>query len=151
MRRSKGYIFVETVIAMGVLSISTLVIQGGLRQAILTRGQAQDYTTARFLMEKVAGKQALLFQQPEGQGSGAFDPPFNRFAYEWKLERMEVPRPDLPATLDPMQRQMFEENFVDYMGKLTVRIIWHRAGLDFESVGETLLRPELIWVPEEMR
>ena len=100
-RRSAGYIFVETVVAMGVLSLSILVIQGALRQAILTRAQAQDYTTARFLLEQVAGEQALLFQQPEGSGSGQFPPPYDAYAYEWKIERVDIPLPERAANLPP--------------------------------------------------
>ncbi len=149
--RRAGYIFVETVVAMGVLSLSTLVIQGALRQAILTRAQVQDYTTARFLLEQVAGEQALLFQQPEGSGSGQCPEPYQDFSYEWKIERVDVPLPERVASLPPEARVHFEENFVDYMGKLTVRVTWKRGGADFEALGETLLRPELLWLPEEER
>ncbi len=147
-RRSAGYIFVETVVAMGVLSLSILVIQGALRQAILTRAQAQDYTTARFLLEQVAGEQALLFQQPEGSGSGQFPPPYDAYAYEWKIERVDIPLPERAANLPPEARAQFEENFLDYMGMLTVRVTWKRGGAEFEARGETLLRPDLIWLPE---
>ena len=65
-----GYIFVETVVAMGLLSLSAFVIQNALRQAMITRAQAQDITSARFLLEKISGERILLFQQPEGNGSG---------------------------------------------------------------------------------
>lgn len=150
MRRA-GYIFVETVVAMGVLSISTLVIQDALRQAITTRRQAQDFTTARFLMEKIAGERALLFQQPEGSGSGQFPPPHQTYSYEWSLKRVDVPLPPLPPEFTPEQRQAFEDAFVDYLGKLTIRIKWKRGGVEFEEVGETLLNPGLLWLPEDQR
>ncbi|HOH28634.1 MAG TPA: hypothetical protein PLC40_03075 [Candidatus Hydrogenedentes bacterium] len=147
-RRMTGYIFVETVVAMGVLSLSTLVIQGALRQAILTRAQAQDYTTARFLLEQVAGEQALLFQQPEGSGSGQFPAPYEAYAYEWEIKRVDIPLPEQAASLPPEARQHFEDNFLDYMGMLRVRVTWQRGGAEFEARGETLLRPDLIWLPE---
>ena len=89
-RKRAGYIFVETVVAMGVLSISVLVVQAALRQGILTRAQAQDYTTARFLLEQVAGEQALLFQQPEGSGSGDFDAPYDNYHFEEKMEQDDI-------------------------------------------------------------
>ncbi len=150
MNRRAGYIFAETVVAMALLSMSALVIQGALRQAIITRGQAQDHTTARFLLAQVASEQALRFEQPEGGGSGVFDAPYDRFAYEWELKRVEVPLPPIPPFLPPELVATVLESFHDYMGKLTVRISWQRAGMDFDCVGETLLRPELLWQPPEM-
>lgn len=149
--RQAGYIFVETVVAMGVLSASAIVIQSALRQGMLTRRQAQDYTIARFLLQQIAGEQALLFQQPEGSGSGIFDPPYEDYHYEWKLEKVEVPRPEGVNSLPPPLQEEFEERFVDYMGKLTVRITWKRGGADMEALGETLLRPDLLWLPKEER
>ncbi len=148
-KKNAGYIFVETIVAMGVLSLSTLVIQGALRQAILTRAQAQDYTTARFLLEQVAGEQALLFQQPEGSGSGTFSAPYEAYAYSWKRERLDIPYPDRVGSLFPEERLRFEEKFVKYMGKLTVTVTWQRAGAAFEARGETLLRTDLLWLPPE--
>lgn len=149
--RRAGYIFVETVVAMGVLSLSTLVIQGALRQAILARRQAQDYTIAKFLLENMAGEQALLFQRPEGSGQGQFSPPYDAFAYEWKVEKVEIPMPSLPLTLTPGEREFFEKNFVNYLGKLTIRITWNRGGVEQEAVGETLLKPSLLWLPREQQ
>lgn len=146
-----GYIFVETVVAMAVLSASAIVIQSALRQGMLTRRQAQDYTIARFLVQQVAGEQALLFQQPEGSGSGQFDPPYEDYRYEWELEKVEIPLPEGVEALPPPLRQEFEDRFVDYMGKLTVRITWQRGGLEMEALGETLLRPDLLWLPKEER
>lgn len=149
--RRAGYIFVETLVAMGILSVSGIVIQDALRQAIYARAQAQDYTTARFLLEKVAGEEALKFQRPEGSGQGRFPPPYERFSYHWALRRVDVPRPQLPPYLEPHERELFEENFVDYMGLLTVRLNWTRGGAEFEALGETLLRPGLLWLPEDER
>ncbi len=152
MRRSHpGFIFVETLVAMGILSVSVIIIQESLRQAIYARAQSQDYTTARFLLERVAGEQALKFQQAEGSGAGRFPEPYERFSYEWEIRKVDVPRPPLPAYLEPHEREQFEEHFVDYMGMLKVRIQWRRGGADFESRGETLLRPGLLWLPEEDR
>ena len=149
--RRAGYIFVETVVAMGVLSVSTLVIQGALREAMLTRRQSQDYTTVRFLLEDLAGQRALLFQQPEGSGSGRFAAPYDHFAYEWTLEKVTLPRPPFPGYMEPHEREQFEEYIVDHMGKLTIRIKWTRGGADLEALGETMLRPALLWLPEEER
>ncbi len=153
-RRTRGYIFFETVVAMALLSMSALVIQGALRQAIITRGQAQDYTTARFLMEKIVGERAMRLPLPEGSGSGRFEAPHERFRYEWEVRRVTVPLPPVPtfpSAADPAAIEALlmeiEAQLQDYMGKLTVRIFWERAGMEFEHIGETLLRSELFWQP----
>ncbi len=152
MRRSQlGFIFVETLVAMAILSVSVIIIQESLRQAIYARAQSQDYTTARFLLERIAGEQALKFQQAEGRGSGRFPAPYERFSYKWELRKVDVPRPPLPPYLNPQERERFEEHFVDYMGMLKVYIHWQRGGADFDSRGETLLRPGLLWLPKEDR
>ena len=59
-RSKAGYILVETVVAMVVLSIGIMTIQSSLRQIIIASGQARDYTQARFLLEELVEK--LLFE-----------------------------------------------------------------------------------------
>ena len=51
-----GYVMVETVVAMGLLSVSMVAIHGAVRQTVIARGQAQDYTIARFLLEEIVAK-----------------------------------------------------------------------------------------------
>ncbi len=147
--RPAGYIFVETLVSMGILSISMIVIQDAVRQAIITRAQAQDYTTARFLMEKVLAERTLIYEQPEGEGNGVFDAPFERFSYDWKVSRVEVPKPPMPPDMTPEEIKQFNETFRGHIGKLTVDVYWNRAGLPFEVKAETLLNPGKVWIPPE--
>ncbi len=145
-RARRGYIFVETLVAMAILSISILVIQDAVRQAILTRAQARDYTTARFLLERIQARRMLVYEQPEGEGSGTFEEPFERFSYEWRVQRVEVPKPDMPPDMPPEEIKQFNDTFKGFLGRLTVKVRWNRAGTDFDATAETLLRPELVWV-----
>jgi len=146
-RAAKGYIMVETLVAMAVLSISTVVIQEAVRQAILARGEAMDYTTARFLLEKVIADRMLVFEQPEGKDEGKFQAPFERFAYSWELRMEEVPIPELPPGMPLEDVKAFKDSFVKHIGKLRVKITWSRAGTPFTAVAETLLRRNLVWMP----
>lgn len=146
MRRA-GYILVETIVSMGLLSIGMVAIQGGIRQAIITRGQAQDFTTARFLMEQVAGEKQIQIELVESKGEGHFEGDLSRFAYEWEISKVEIPKPEITGEVPPEMRQRLEQEFKGYMGKLRVRIRWTRAGMPFEAVGETLLKPEQLWQP----
>lgn len=148
-RCGRGYIFVETLVAMAVLSISTVVVQEAIRQAILARGEAMDYTTARFLIEKVISDRMLVFEQPEGKGQGIFDPPFERFSYSWEVLRVEIPMPELPSTMTPEEMRQFRTNYVKFIGKLGVKVTWSRAGTPFTAIAETLLRRDLVWMPPD--
>jgi Tfp pilus assembly protein PilV len=147
--RSRGYIMVETLVAMAILSISALVIQESIRQAIVARGQAMDYTTARFLLEKVMADRMLVYEQPEGKGEGVFDPPFERFSYSWEVQRVEIPMPDLPTMMTPDEILFFKTNYVKYMGKLSAKVNWSRAGMAFSAAAEALLRKDLVWMPPD--
>ncbi len=149
LRKRAGYILVETIVAMGLLSIGAVTIQSAIRQAIITRGQAQDYTTARFLLEKVVNKFELQPQVKESSGQGTFDSPNDRFSYQWEIKKVEVPKPEIPLDIEEVERERLEKLFTGYMGKVAVRIAWTRAGKDFEAIGETLLLPEKLWLPPE--
>jgi hypothetical protein len=119
-----------------------------LRQAIETRGQAQDYTTARFLMEE---EMRLLEIQPRlvlgFAKEGAYPAPNNRFQYSVKVEQVEVPLPTVSEIYVP-NPEVYMQRFAEYMGRISIKIKWTRSGKEFEVIGETLLRPEQIWVPE---
>ena len=145
-RAGRGYIFVESLVAMAVLSVSAVAIQEAVRQAILARGEAMDYTTARFLLEKVFADRMLVFEQPEGEGKGTFDPPFQRFAWSWEVKRVEIPLPELPPTMLPEDVKYFKDNYLKYIGKLSVKVTWSRAGTPFTAAAETL-RGGMVWMP----
>lgn len=150
MRARQGYLLVECIVSMALLSISMVFIHAGVQQAIIARGQAQDYTTARFVLERVTADIELQPRIVESQGEGTYteDP---RFSYTWEISRATVPRPALPADLEEVQRQALERYFTGYMPKLKVVVRWNRAGYAFEAVGETLFGPEKLWVPVEER
>jgi hypothetical protein len=140
-----GYILVETIVSMGLLSISMLMIQANIRQAVITRGQAQDYTTARILLDDIVGRQLIQTVLSSLSDKGQFPAPNERFSYSWKLTRVELPRPPLPPNLDALFQEQLEDLFVDYLGKMQVTIEWTRAGRSFSVEGETLIGPSKYW------
>jgi hypothetical protein len=146
-RAARGYILVESLVAMAVLSVSAVAIQEATRQAIIARGEAMDYTTARFLVEKVMADRMLVFEQPEGQGKGTFDAPFERFSYSWEVKRVEIPMPEMPPFMLPEDVKFVRDNYIKYIGKLGVKLAWSRAGVPFTVTAETLLKPSMVWMP----
>ncbi|HNR31426.1 MAG TPA: hypothetical protein PKI11_11105 [Candidatus Hydrogenedentes bacterium] len=151
MSRRAGYILFETVVAMGILSISLIVVYNGMNQALFLRSRAQDFTTARFLLQEVMAKRELELEMQPGSGQGTFEGEDARFQYRWEVSKVPVPVPPLPPALTEEERERFFKMFKKYMGKITVVVSWSRRGLDYEIKGETLIPPERLWLPEEER
>lgn len=147
--KQAGYILFEAVCSMAILSIAGLTFQSALHQAILTRGQALDYTTARFLLEKINSDIELQPQHIEDEKSGTFPEPYNRFSYQYKISKVSIPKPELPSQLPPDLRENLEKMFRDYMMKVDIWIRWQRAGMKFEVHAQNLFQPEKLWLPEE--
>ncbi len=150
-KKTYGYILFEVLFSLALLSMAGITLQYALQQAILTRGQAQDYTTARFLLNKIISEIELKPQLVQEEKEDKFPPPYDRFSYKWKVSKLEIPMPDLPSNLPPPVRENLEKIFKDYMTKVDVSIMWHRAGMKFEIDSQTLYQPEKLWLPPEER
>ncbi len=150
MNRLRGYILVEAVTAMAVLSITAVAVQRAVHTAILARGLAQDYTTAQFLLERIAADQSLQPRIAAGEmHEGIFSPPHERFSYRWSLEKVDIPMPEPPSGLAPEQRAALNSGLLSYMGKLHIEVTWTRGGEPFSADGETLMSPDRIWVDSQ--
>lgn len=147
MKRPRGYILVEAVTAMAVLSITALTVQRAVHTAVLARGLSQDYTIAQFLLERLAADRALEPRIAAGDvQSGTFPPPDDRFDYTWSLEAIEISPPELPPGVAPEQREALAKGLLARMGKLRMEVSWTRGGEPFSAVAETLISPERTWV-----
>ena len=147
MNRLRGYILVEAVTAMAVLSITAVAVQRAVHTAVLARGLAQDYTTAQFLLERLAADQSLQPRIAAGEThEGVLPPPHERFSYRWSLEKVDIPMPEPPPGLAPAQRAALTSGLLSCMGKLHIEVTWNRGGEPFSADGETLLSPDRIWV-----
>lgn len=145
MRRS-GYILIEALVAMGLLSVGMVAISNSLHQAYLTRAIGHDRTDARFLLEQVAGTVSLqTFIEPTKE-QGVF-PENPRFAYAYTIDfiTVDIPTPD-PGIRDRQVRQAVPP--VPFIPRLRVAVRWQRANARYEEVIETLLPPEK--VPQEL-
>ncbi|MBI1318022.1 MAG: hypothetical protein GC168_03600 [Candidatus Hydrogenedens sp.] len=149
MRRRRGYILFETLMSMTLLSITMLTIHTALQQAIESKGLARDYTTVRFLMEGVFADLEMEHQLHEMHETGRFEPPNERFSYVIDVDKIEVPRPELPASINPLMQEKLAQNYQGWMPRVKVEITWSRAGNERTRVGETLLPPQRLWLPPE--
>jgi len=131
---------------MGLLSVSVVAINASLRQAILVKGEAQDYTQARFLLEQQIAKVELQHQLNEIQNSGSYRGELSRFRWRYKVSKIQLPEPDLPADIPPERLKQLKLA-APYMAKIEATVTWSRAGVNHEETIETLWIPEKLWAP----
>ena len=155
LRDKRGYLLVETVTAMALLSITIVSLHGAMRQAALTRAHAEDFTHARFLAEELMGRLDLRRELEPGAQSGEFGGRFSRFVWVYEISHVHLEPPEMEPgagwapTLDP---ELAGEDFqlpVAYLGKVRVEIHWTRLGQEFSYVVETLVNPDRLPAPEE--
>ena len=145
-----GYILVEATVALVLLSLGAYAVHGTIRQALITRGQAQDYTQVRFLLERIASEVSLQPMVKEESQSGSFTGDFSRFAWSYTLSRVDVPLPQPPPF--PPAGWAEPEDFeyqVEYLGLITATVTWQRAGQPYSESLETLFNPFKLWQPIE--
>jgi type II secretory pathway pseudopilin PulG len=148
-RKSEGgYLLLETVVAMAVLSIAILGVNAALREALVTRAQARDYTHARFLLEEVMSRYELMDVVQETREAGDFGEEHPRFRYEVVIEAEEIPLPEEVGALPEAYRQQIEQ-MQQPLGKVTATIYWTRSGQPFQRQATTFVRPSRFWTRPE--
>jgi len=149
MARCRGYILVETIVAMALLSVTMLTIHAGMRQAFIAIGLSEDYTTARFLLQQVMSNIELQGEVVADRKRGRFPGEYSRFNYEWQVRKIDVPQPSLPGNTPAEVRTAFRNQFVRHMGHARVRVTWTRLGAEYTAEAQTLFSPEAMWTPPE--
>ncbi|HRI89633.1 MAG TPA: hypothetical protein PK869_15275 [Candidatus Hydrogenedentes bacterium] len=137
--RKDGWVLMETVVAMVLLSVGLLAINRAMRESIATRALARDYTVARFLLEEKMGELEIQTVHQDGASSaGDFGDDHPRFTYSWNVSRVDMPTPEVPPELQPFLVDV-PELPEPYLGRISVTISWTRAGRDFSTTAETLV------------
>lgn len=142
---NRGYILLETTVALLILSVGAYAVHGAFQQAAIARGQAADYTEARFLLEQTLSEIEAKPLIEAGAATGTFDDPHDRF--RWSSEVRKLPLP-APRDLRSRTKQPFRyPKGRDYLVRIAVTVTWERAGQSFSESLETLLGPERLWEP----
>ena len=150
-RNQNGYILFEATLALVLLTVGAYSVHGVIRQAILTRGQAQDYTTAKFLLEQVIAD--VEFQPvitPERQ-EGRFEGEYDRFSWSAEVNKIEIPKPEGPLISlggggpDPGELKLQSPALAHVVATIT----WQRGGRTFTETMETLFDYKKLWIQPE--
>ncbi len=151
-RSTAGWVLMEALVSMVVLSVAVVALNRGFAEAVLTRSIARDYTQARFFLEQVVGELEMKPVHVDGtSGKGGFGKDHPRFSYSWSVKRVDVARPELPVALPPQLLSVVEafEPPIEYLGQIAVRVNWTRSGQSFSSELETTIAPGALYIPEE--
>jgi hypothetical protein len=148
--RQAGYLLMETVVAMALLSIGIVAIHGALQQAIIVRGQAQDVAMARHMLEQVISKIEMQPRLVEGDGSGVGEGALDRFRWTWKVSKITLPDPPVPPNVPAEQLELYKLK-ARYLPKIEATISWTRNGRDFKETAQTLWYPAKLYVPKEQQ
>lgn len=140
MRRPRGYILVESLVAMTILSLGMISVSNALGQANYTRALARDRSDARFLLETVIGSVTIQPVIDAGTWTGAFrDHP--RFSYEYTVRVASIPEPPRPPARPGEVTEDYELP-VSVIGHIRVTVKWTRLGDAYSETFETLFSPE---------
>lgn len=148
LRNRDGYILIEAAVAMVLLSIGALTVHGTIQEAVRTRGQAQDYTRARFLLEQVLADLEIQPELAEHSGRGRFEGEHARFSWDYRVRRVNVPLPGRPLRPPPKDKKIQKFQYSEgegYLGHLRATVSWTRSGRAFSESYETLIGPDSLW------
>lgn len=144
-----GYMLLEAICAMAVLSISMIAIHAGMRQAALTRAQARDYTQVRSLLQELLAAQEVQTTLFEGVKEGQYEGELDRFRWRTQVEYLPLPANNVPVVA-PSRRGGRQKPVIQAsgaMGRVTVSVKWTRGGREFSESLQTLVGQEKLYLP----
>ncbi len=153
-RTISGYILLETAVALVLLSVGATTVHRTIQEAIRTRGQAQDYTRVRFLLDQVVADIEIQPELTEHAAQGQFEGEHARFSWDYEVRRVDVPlsaRPPLSSTegtegMEGTEEKQFEyPEDQEYLAYVRATVSWTRSGREFSESYETLLGPHKLW------
>lgn len=146
--RNQGWVLLETLVALVLLSVGVLAINRAMRESLATHAIARDYTVARFLLERKMSELEMQTLLDEGaQQSGSFGDEHPRFTFSWSVTRVDMPQPEIPAELQAFLIAP-PELPEPYLGKITVTVSWTRAERPYSATAETLIDSRRLRVKE---
>lgn len=153
--RAGGYLLLEAIVAMAMLSVGIIAINASLREAVTMRAHADDFTKAGFLLQALVGPEQINYyygeRMEEGSAAESLGLPedaYGRFGYKTAIEPVEMPLPELPADMPADMVEQLEALSKEQLFRVTVTVLWTRRGQTYERTASTLVLREKPWAPE---
>jgi prepilin-type N-terminal cleavage/methylation domain-containing protein len=95
----RGFTLLEIMVALAILSFGLLSLIGAQGNSLRASGRAENIQTASLLGRQIMNEKLIEFQKnllkgsfpDEKEENGAFDPPLDRFRWEFKVRKVEIP------------------------------------------------------------
>jgi hypothetical protein len=151
-RRAGGYVLLEAIGAMVVLSVGIVAINEATREIMLTRAQARDFTRAGFLLEELMSGLQLRPQLTEGTFQGKYGENVPRFRWKYVVSTVQIGGEEqVPQfAVGPDGRPIAVELPVKYMVRIVGTVSWTLKGQEYFRSTQTLCQPEKLPKPDEL-
>jgi len=141
-----GYVLVEVVVSMMVLTIGVLSVSRSFSVAMLARGLAQDYTDSRYLAGLRLWRAVALAAEGKlslGHSQGRFGGEWPRFSWSQQVEQTSLPyyRPSIANENSENRPDQEERGQQAFFSRVVITVKWERRGEEFEKSVATLVRP----------
>jgi general secretion pathway protein I len=96
----RGFTLVEIMIALAILSITLVAVYLAQGDSLRASGRAEDIRTASLLARQKMTEKMIDLQKDIDKGKfpddqvndqGAFDPPFDKYRWEFAVRKVEIP------------------------------------------------------------
>lgn len=103
---SPGFTLIEIMISLSILSIALLSIYAAQGNSLRASGRAENIQTASMLARQKMTEEMIELQKDLDKGKfpddqindqGPFDPPFDRFRWEFAVRKVEIPVVENPS------------------------------------------------------
>lgn len=143
-RNDAGYIMLEAAVALVLMTMGVYAIHGTIQQAIEARGQAQDYTEVRFLLERILAEVEMQPELSEHDDQGTFEEPHQRFSWHYSVRRVNISLPPPPPESEHAFRYPQR-----YLAHVQATVTWTRAGKKYSESFDTLFTTQKLWQPPD--
>lgn len=105
-RSPSGFTLIEIMISLSILSISLLSIYAAQGNSLRASGRAENIQTASMLVRQKMTEKMIELQKDLDKGKfpdeqiddqGEFEPPFERFRWEFAVRKVEIPVVQAPG------------------------------------------------------
>lgn len=133
-----GFSLLEVMIAVAILAFSFLALLNFQGQTMFRVGRSERLTLATFLANQKMGDillqiekeyvQQRVFPEDKSDG-GTFEKPYERFRWEWKIRKVEIPTPSAEEG-SPMMAMfsMVANQIRDMVREVKLTVKWEELG-----------------------
>lgn len=147
LKNKAGFTLLEVLVSLGILAISITTILQLFGTSVVTSARAEAVTIATMLARQKMAEQMLKLEKDALEGKfpgtdeengGDFDAPYDRYKWQAKIRKVEIPVPpqekqDTQAQLT----QMIAKQIGDALRELKLSVSWDDLGEKQEVVVTT--------------